>query len=63
MLRCPTTKTRTGTMPDRCTDPTCAEHWPMGRTDCPHDSWVGVDTTPISDPGKVWRCTECGLTR
>lgn len=29
--------------------------------DCRHDSATGIDTTPVSDPGKVWRCDHCGL--
>src|SRR3954451_11769954 len=28
---------------------------------CRHDSASGIDTTPVSDPGKVWRCDHCGL--
>lgn len=29
--------------------------------DCRHLSATGIDTTPISDPAKVWRCDHCGL--
>lgn len=29
--------------------------------DCRHWSATGVDSTPVSDPSKVWRCDHCGL--
>lgn len=29
--------------------------------DCTHGSATGIDTTPLSDPAKVWRCDHCGL--
>lgn len=28
---------------------------------CGHGSASGIDATPVSDPGKVWRCDHCGL--
>lgn len=27
---------------------------------CSHESATGVDTTPLDDPGKRWRCDTCG---
>lgn len=26
---------------------------------CAHSSLSGIDTTPLDDPGKLWRCHEC----
>lgn len=26
---------------------------------CAHSSLSGIDTCPLDDPGKLWRCHEC----
>lgn len=30
---------------------------------CQHDSLSGIDDKPLDDPGKSWRCDECGWVR
>lgn len=32
----------------------------QGDDPCDHPCWTGVDTTPLDDPAKVWRCDSCG---
>lgn len=33
---------------------------PTRPTPCEHELWVGVDTTPMDDPAKLWQCALCG---
>ena len=30
-----------------------------GPLECTHESWRGVDQTPLDDPEKKWRCDAC----